>query len=222
MSSGPDPLKEMHETIREVLDNNVGKGLSITSIVDIMNLIGKCVVAGNVRRTAEIAFGDYNSLEYLDLKNYKVNPRRESFGWTSNNSVFCDLGMDYSLPAERTGCTGEPGYAWLENMQGYSRMNNGKDNKDHRVCGGNPCLEQSLESYEVCNLVETFPNSHDSLEDYIVTLKYAYLYAKTVTLGQTHWPETNKVMLRNRRIGCSMSGIAQFITRRGIHTLKNW
>jgi adenosylcobalamin-dependent ribonucleoside-triphosphate reductase len=101
-------------------------------------------------------------------------------------------------------------------------MNNGKDNKDHRVSGGNPCLEQSLESYEVCNLVETFPNNHDSIQDYIITLKYAYLYAKTVTLGQTHWAETNRVMLRNRRIGCSMSGIAQFITSKGLNTLKTW
>lgn len=222
VSSGPEPLEAMHEAIRVVLENNVGKSITITSIVDIMNLIGKCVVAGNVRRTAEIVFGDYNSSEYLDLKNYSVNPGRESFGWTSNNSIFCDLGMDYTKAAERTKINGEPGYAWLENMQGYSRMNNGKDNKDHRVSGGNPCLEQSLESYEVCNLVETFPNNHDSIQDYIITLKYAYLYAKTVTLGQTHWAETNRVMLRNRRIGCSMSGIAQFITSKGLNTLKTW
>jgi len=54
------------------------------------------------------------------------------------------------------------------------------------------------------------------------TLKFAYLYAKTVTLGRTHWPETNRVMLRNRRIGCSMSGIAQFVTANGIDTLREW
>ena len=40
-------------------------------------------------------------------------------------------------------------------------MKNGGDDKDHRVMGGNPCLEQSLESYELCCLVETFPNNHD-------------------------------------------------------------
>jgi len=88
--------------------------------------------------------------------------------------------------------------------------------------GGNPCLEQTLESHELCCLVETFPNNHDSLDDYLETLKYAYLYAKTVTLGQTHWPETNRVMLRNRRIGCSMSGIAQFVANRGVGQLREW
>ena len=53
-------------------------------------------------------------------------------------------------------------------------------------------------------LLKHFPNNHDSLEDYKRTLKYAYLYAKTVTLGKTHWSDTNRVMLRNRRIGCSV------------------
>ena len=222
VSSGPEPLMEVHEDIRKVLDKNSGEPISVTTIVDIMNLIGKCVVAGNVRRTAEIVFGDPYDEEYLDLKNYKVNPHRDQYGWTSNNSIFAELGMDYTEAAKRIVDNGEPGFAWLDNMRHYSRMKNGGDNKDHRVAGGNPCLEQSLESYELCCLVETFPNNHDSLEDYQRTLKYAYLYAKSVTLGRTHWSDTNRVMLRNRRIGCSVSGVAQFITNRGLGELQNW
>jgi len=222
VSSGPEPLKEVHDDIRKVLEGNSGEPITVTTIVDIMNLIGKCVVAGNVRRTAEIVFGDPESEEYLDLKNYKVNPHREMYGWTSNNSIFAELGMDYTEAAKRIVDNGEPGFAWLENMRHYSRMKNGGDNKDHRVAGGNPCLEQSLESYELCCLVETFPNNHDSLEDYQRTLKYAYLYAKSVTLGRTHWSDTNRVMLRNRRIGCSVSGVAQFVTNRGLDEFKNW
>ena len=222
VSSGPEPLKEVHEDIRKVLEGNAGNPITITTIVDIMNLIGKCVVAGNVRRTAEIVFGEPDNEEYLDLKNYKVNPHRDQFGWTSNNSVFAKLGMDYTEIAKRIVDNGEPGLAWLDNMRHYSRMKNGGDNKDHRVMGGNPCLEQSLESYELCCLVETFPDNHDDLEDYKRTLKYAYLYAKTVTLGRTHWSDTNRVMLRNRRIGCSVSGVAQFITNRGLNEFRDW
>jgi ribonucleotide reductase alpha subunit len=165
---------------------------------------------------------DPHDEEYLDLKNYKVNPDRETYGWTSNNSIYAELGMDYTDVCRRIVDNGEPGFAWLDNMRKYSRMKNGGDDKDHRVMGGNPCLEQSLESYELCCLVETFPHNHDSLEDYQRTLKYAYLYAKTVTLGRTHWAETNRVMLRNRRIGCSVSGVAQFITKNGMGELQNW
>jgi adenosylcobalamin-dependent ribonucleoside-triphosphate reductase len=222
VSSGYEPLMEVHEEIIKVLDKNSGEPITVTTIVDIMNLIGKCVVAGNVRRTAEIVFGDPHDEEYLDLKNYEVNPHRDQYGWTSNNSIYAELGMDYTEVCKRIKDNGEPGFAWLENMRKFSRMQNGGDNKDHRVAGGNPCLEQSLESYELCCLVETFPNNHDSLEDYQRTLKYAYLYAKTVTLGRTHWADTNRVMLRNRRIGCSVSGVAQFITKHGMEELRNW
>ena len=43
-------------------------------------------------------------------------------------------------------------------MQQYEvRMKDPADWKDERVAGSNPCLEQSLESYELCCLVETFP-----------------------------------------------------------------
>lgn len=220
-SSGSGPLEELHWKVREILDNNIDKKISKTIIVDIMNLIGKCVVAGNVRRTAEIVFGD-TSKEYLDLKNYKENPHREVYGWTSNNSIFGKIGMDYSKIAERIKDNGEPGIIWLDNMKEYSRMNEPKTYKDKRVKGANPCVEQSLEPYELCCLVETFPMNHKDLADYNRTLKYAYLYAKTVTLGSTHWPETNRVMLRNRRIGCSVSGIAQFITANGIERFKEW
>ena len=222
VSSGHEPLEEIHKEIRKVLEQNSKEPITVTTIVDIMNLIGKCVVAGNVRRTAEIVFGDPFDDEYLDLKNYKVNPHREQYGWTSNNSIYAELGMDYTDVCKRINDNGEPGFAWLKNMRKFSRMQNGGDNKDHRVAGGNPCLEQSLESYELCCLVETFPYNHEDLEDYKRTLKYAYLYAKTVTLGKTHWSETNRVMLRNRRIGCSVSGVAQFITQHGMEELRNW
>ncbi|RUS15087.1 hypothetical protein BC937DRAFT_92916 [Endogone sp. FLAS-F59071] len=233
LSSGPQALLNLHQKIRETLERNVGRPLTVTSIVDLMNLIGKCVISGNVRRTAEIAFGDPTDEEYVDLKNYEVNPQRREYGWTSNNSVFATLGMDYSKIVERVTKNGEPGFAWLENAQQYSRMIDQplhlfsatcrfQDNKDHRAKGGNPCLEQTLEPYELCCLVETFPLNHTTLNDYLETLEYAFLYAKTVTLGTTHWHESNAVMLRNRRIGCSISGIAQFVSQRGLHTLKEW
>lgn len=222
VASGPAPLRELHETIRGVLDPLIGKPITITAITDIMNLIGKCVVAGNVRRTAEIVFGDPMSDEYLDLKNYQKNPQREAFGWTSNNSVFAEIGMDYEPIAERVRINGEPGFAWLDNMQGYSRMMDPRDDIDWRVKGGNPCLEQSLESYELCCLVETFPHRHTSHRDYLETLKFAYLYAKTVTLGRTPWARTNQVMLRNRRIGLSQSGIVQAVYGLGIEHFREW
>lgn len=227
VSSGPEPLKRLHDNLHSCLEhlaNHSHEGVPITKtcIVDIMNLIGQCVVSGNVRRTAEIAFGD-DSDEYINLKNYNVNKHRESYGWTSNNSIFAKVGQTYSDKLiDSIAMNGEPGFAWLENMQKFGRMDGIANNKDYRVAGGNPCLEQSLESYELCCLVETFPNHHETFEDFKQSLRYAFLYAKTVTLGETHWEKTNSVMRRNRRIGCSMSGIQQFIASRGLLELREW
>lgn len=225
VASGPEPLREMHQRIDSVLRSRTQNGpaaLTATDIVDIQNLIGMCVVAGNVRRTAEIAFGEATDEEFIDLKNYEKNPHRAEYGWTSNNSIFAEIGMDYAPIAERIALNGEPGFAWLENMRAYSRMGDAPDWADKRVAGANPCVEQSLESYELCCLVETFPANHESLEDYERTLKFAYLYGKTVTLGKTPWARTNRVLLRNRRIGLSQSGIQQAIAKLGIEQYRQW
>ena len=130
--------------------------------------------------------------------------------------------MDYSKVAEKIALNGEPGLVWLKAMRNFGRMVDPPDFKDLRVMGSNPCSEQSLESYELCCLVETFPAHHDSLDDYLLTLKFAFLYAKTVTLVPTHDIRTNAVMMRNKRIGCSMSGIIQAMNKLGRREFLSW
>lgn len=222
VSSGAEPLIKLHEQLREILNNRDGKLLTETDIADIMNLIGVCVVSGNVRRSAQVMLGDIKSEEYLDLKNFEKNPQRANYGWTSNNSVFCDDNTDYTEAAKRTGINGEPGYFWLENAQKYGRMVDAPNWKDKKAVGANPCMEQTLENFELCCLVETFPANHESLEDYKRTLKFAYLYGKSVTLVKTHNKDTNKVLLKNRRIGLSQTGIAQFLEKNNLENYRIW
>lgn len=222
-ASGYGPLDELVKNVQGILDPLIGEEITTTAIVDICNLIGRCVVAGNVRRSAEIAFGDPNDEEFMNLKNPDVaGDALMHHRWASNNSIFAEVGMDYSKVAEMTAKNGEPGYEWLENAQAYGRMGRDPDYRDRRARGGNPCLEQTLEDRELCCLVETFPGRHESYEDYEKTLKYAYLYAKSVTLIPTHDQRTNQVLLRNRRIGASMSGIIQAMQRHGRRAFFNW
>jgi ribonucleoside-triphosphate reductase len=265
-ASGPDILIELHELIRGHLARRVSHTLSSVDITDLMNYIGRCVVAGNVRRTAEIAFGDANDRDYCSMKNplatleekekldfmvitsdlYSQGKTKANIGdfaaldipmerlcpaietwnalnhhrWASNNSVFAHVGMNYDAIGTQIATNGEPGLMWLNNMRDYGRMIDGRQpGIDGRVMGGNPCLEQSLESYELCNLCETFPANHDDADDYMRTLKFAYLYAKTVTLLPTHNRRTNQVTLRNRRIGLSQSGIVQAFQKFGRRTV---
>ena len=46
-------------------------------------------------------------------------------------------------------------------------------------------------------VLETFSDNHDDLEDYKRTLKYE-ISIKHVTLGRTHWSDTNRVMLKQK------------------------
>jgi len=223
ISSGPECLVELHTKVSDLLNNQIGKPISVTLIADICNLIGKVVISGNIRRSSEIALGPSTD-EFIQLKDWKVNPGRSGWSWCSNNSVTVRDGddVDYQKIIENVKVNGEPGIFWLDNARNYSRMNGIPDYKDHKVLGVNPCGEQSLESYEICCLVEIFPSRHDNYEDFLKTLTAAHYYAKTVTLGKSNWSESTEVIHRNRRIGCSLTGVVQFVERMGIETLKSW
>jgi len=478
IASGPEPLIELHNNIKKLLFKKIGESLDSIGIVDIMNFIGVCVVSGNIRRSAQIALGDYTDTEYLNMKDFKKYKKElKDRRWASNNSIFVKIGeTNYYFITKKTQENGEPGFVWLENIRKYSRMIDPPDYKDKNATGVNPCFggkeklliledgkaiyksfkqlenknvriitpvnkiingkvkcsgnkqtiklifgnwnelivtpdhifqtskgknilakdtlnkrlnictipnenfdslwmklgfiqkedvlpgklpkdkelsflrglfsvkgsvikkhrialkltcrklavqiknllnqhqinsyitidktkkikskndriyldiedvfsiinfykligfvqkykmnslkkliekkspkvigikqngiqkvydfimpeihwgfvngfvvhncaEQCLESYEVCNLVETYPSHHDTLEEYLETLKYAYLYAKSVTLIPTHWEETNQVIMKNRRIGTSQSGIIDAFVKHGRREMLRW
>jgi ribonucleoside-triphosphate reductase (thioredoxin) len=229
VASGPAPLVDLHTRIRNVIGSRAGEALDSRAIVDIVNLIGTCVVSGNVRRSATLALGTAEDDGFINLKNPEVFPERNSYdpakpgwAWMSNNSISAEVGTKYEDYVDLIADNGEPGFIWLGVARDYGRLADAPDYKDSRIMGFNPCAEQPLESYELCTLVEVHLNRHDSKEDFLKTLKFAYLYGKTVTLMPTHWPITNGIMQRNRRIGTSLTGIAAFADENGLPTTREW
>ena len=228
-AAGHEPLERLHNYARNLFEGRKGEKVTRVDIADIGNLIGVCVVSGNVRRSAELLIGRLDDDTFLNLKNAEQFPERNSYdpaspgwGWMSNNSVETTVGQNLDKIVPGIARNGEPGVVWMDVSRKYGRLADPVNNKDWRIAGYNPCAEQSLESYECCTLVETYLGRHDTLEDYKRTLKFAYLYAKTVTLLPTHWEETNAIMQRNRRIGTSMSGVANFADNVGLPTLREW
>jgi ribonucleoside-triphosphate reductase (thioredoxin) len=228
-AAGPEPLERLVNHITKLFSGRAGEKVTRKDIADIGNMIGVCVVSGNVRRSAELLIGRIDDPDFLNLKNADIYPERNSYdpknpgwAWMSNNSVEAYVGANLDPIVDGIARNGEPGVIWLDVSRQYGRLVDPPNNKDYRVEGYNPCAEQSLESYEMCTLVETYLNRHETLEDYKRTLKFAYLYAKTVTLLPTHWAETNAIMQRNRRIGTSMSGVANFADNRGLPKLREW
>ena len=219
-SSGAQPLIELHDNLKALYSEKVGEPITSVDIVDTENLIGRCVVAGNVRRSAALAIGEHDDIRYLEMKNDQEKLYHHR--WGSNNSFNAEVGMTYDWHAEQSQKNGEPGYIWLDNARTRGRFKDGPRYDDINVAGFNPCVEQQLEDAELCCLVETYPAKHDDLDDYLRTLKIAYLYGKTITLSNTHWPETNAKMLKNRRIGLSQSGVIQAFNKHGRRETYDW
>ncbi len=64
-SSGYAPLKELHDNLTDLFSKKIGEDITSVDIVDVENLIGRCVVAGNVRRSAALAMGNHKDMHYL-------------------------------------------------------------------------------------------------------------------------------------------------------------
>lgn len=141
-ASGPEDLCAGIDHIVQILRGRVGKKLRPIDCLDVMNVIGSVVVAGNVRRSAQIALGDMDDFQYLDAKNWA---KGDVPNWRamSNNSVVCNK---YSHLPDKfwSGYNGdgEPyGLVNLTNCRKYGRLVDGPGYRpDPRVIGTNPCL----------------------------------------------------------------------------------
>lgn len=223
LASGPGPLIELHKRIREYAykyeSYDKGYGSRTRYTADIINAIGACVVSGNIRRSAELLTGSITDNTFLNLKNYDLNPERSEIGWMSNNSVLLSNSDEFeALPKIANGIrnNGEPGIINLINIQKYGRV--GKHKAD-AATGMNPCAEICLEDRELCNLVEVFPTRCKDLQEIWKTMQLATFYASTVSLLPTHDSSTNSVIMRNRRIGVSVSGVADWLDSTSLSTV---
>lgn len=68
-----------------------------------------------------------------------------------------------------------------------------------------------------CNVVETCPTVCPSVHTWYEACEYATFYASTVSLLPTHRPETNRVVLRNRRIGVGIIDWSGWVHAEGLH-----
>lgn len=217
VASGPEPLKLLHERISLFMKNYIDGEINTTQLLtDIANCIGVCVVSGNVRRSAQIALGDPEDPTFMELKNYEKFPYRAEWGWMSNNSLQLSKSEHFSLLGEiawKNVCGHDVGYLNLLNTpQGRIGKNDCLPDAGTLV---NPCGEIILEDHEVCNLAETCPTRCTNVDVWFDACRYACFYCSTVALLPTHRPETNAVVVRNRRIGVSIIDLTGWMQQNG-------
>ncbi|MDE1971018.1 MAG: hypothetical protein KGI50_05605 [Patescibacteria group bacterium] len=147
LSSGPEPLMLLHQRIDKFFEMYSEHEWYDTVLLktDIINCIGACVIAGNVRRSAEICIGSINDETFLNLKNYEKYPYRAAWGWCSNNSATLDTNEDYEKLneiANRVIINAEPGIINRHNIQ-FGRIGKSDNLKLDKATLFNPCQPYS-------------------------------------------------------------------------------
>jgi ribonucleoside-triphosphate reductase (thioredoxin) len=225
VASGPAPLVTMLTKVNEILNRRVNDYVTPTEWGDVVQLIGTCVVAGNVRRTALILIGDQNDKEYIESKNYSLpqNLEASQWRWASNNSV--DIGVNTDRETLRNLSVniyynGEPGYVNVELSRNFGRIIDGfQKDIDGEVEIFNPCGEITLPNASPCNLFEiNLPRVHDliakGVEGEHLYEEVTYLaarYAYRITFRHYEWEATRDVVYRHRRLGVGITGITDWV-----------
>ena len=208
VASGPSALLRGIDNICKILDRRRGKKIRPIDALDIMNIIGSIVVAGNVRRSAQIALGDPGDPFYMSAKNWETGTV-PNWRAMSNNSIIANsydnLGSSFWDTYDGSG---EPyGIINLENFRKYGRLIDLKP--DPRITGTNPCVEIGLESNESCNLAEIFLPRLEDIDEFKTATRLMYYVTKTISGMNFRYNKTNEVVKRNRRLGISVTGYYQ-------------
>ena len=208
-ASGPEDLCDGIVKISNILEKRKGKKLRPIDCLDIMNLIGAIVVAGNVRRSAQIAIGDPDDVEYLLAKRWDMG-NIPSWRAMSNNSVVCSDTKDlHEYFWDGYEGKGEPyGLINLKLSRKIGRLGE-TDYPDPDVMGYNPCAEQSLAAYETCCLAEVYLPNIESKEQLLDVCQLLYRINKHSLALPCHLKETEDIVHKNMRMGIGVTGVLQ-------------
>lgn len=208
-ASGPEDLVWGITEIGKILEKRAGRKIRPIDALDIMNIIGAVVVAGNVRRSAQIAIGDADDVEYLLAKRWDLG-NIPSWRAMSNNSVVCnDIGDLHEFFWDGYEGKGEPyGLINLKLSRKMGRLGE-TQYPDPEVQGYNPCAEQSLADKETCCLAEIYLPNITSYEEFLDVAKLLYRVNKHSLALPCHLASTEEIVHKNMRMGIGVTGVLQ-------------
>lgn len=208
-ASGPEDLVWGINEIGKILERRAGKKIRPIDALDLMNIIGAVVVAGNVRRSAQVAIGDGDDIEYLLAKRWDIG-NIPSWRAMSNNSVVCDditdLGQYFW-----DGYLGKGEPYGLVNLKLARKVGRLGDTRypDPKVMGANPCVEQMLADKETCCLAEIFLPNITSKEELLDVATLLYRVCKHSLALPCHLEATEAIVHEQMRMGLGITGFLQ-------------
>lgn len=196
-SSGPEPLRKLLDFTRKKMLSRQGKRLENIDAHDIMCMIGECVVAGGVRRSAMISLSDLDDDQIRDAKKgqfWNSDPQRML---ANNSAVYLEKPtasefMEEWLALMKSG-SGERGI--------FNRGSLAKQLPERRVkllekkgwppLGTNPCGEIILQPKQFCNLTEVVARSNDTEKTLLKKIRLATILG-TYQATLTNFPYLSK------------------------------
>lgn len=215
-ASGPLPLIQMLNAVAALLHSNLGHRPNPLLAMEIDHETARCVVAGNVRRSARMSILHWKDPYIFDFIHCKEDQTKH---WTTNISVevddefFAAINQNEShamkvLNEVITGMlrNGEPGF-----------YNSALASKHERgdVRATNPCGEIPLEEWEACilghvNLARGTAQERD--EAFHLMARFLV----RATFAPKSDPKQEAVVLKNRRIGVGFFGLQEWMAQRGL------
>jgi len=207
-ASGSGALVDGINDICTVLNNRSNKKLRSIDVLDICNIIGRVVVSGSSRRSAQIAIGDPDDILFLRAKNW-ASGSVPAWRANSNNSIYADS-YEEILAELWKGYdgSGEP-YGLVNRKLAKTVGRLGEVSQDNSIEGFNPCAEIGLADGESCNLSTIFLPNVTSLQQLKEISILLYKIQKQVTRLSYPYEKTNKIVNKNARLGQSITGMLQ-------------
>jgi len=211
-ASGPGILVEGITKICGVLNDAVGRNLTSVEVLDICNIIGSVVVAGNVRRSAEIALGSPYDVDFLSAKRWDLGDIPHHRAMSNNSIVTSNIAGIPEVFWEGYHGNGEPyGLFNLDASRKYGRRNEIREDKS--IEGTNPCAEIGLANRESCNLAEIMLPNIESQEELIDIAKLLYKIQKAVSALPALDRESDEITSKNMRLGLGVTGVTQSLEK---------
>ena len=218
-ASGPEILVDGVEKIIGVIKQREGKKLRSIDVLDIANIIGSVVVAGNVRRSAEIALGDPDDYLYIKAKRWDLG-NIPNWRAMSNNTIYCDS-YDHIAESVWDGYAGNGEPYGFFNVALSSKFGRTGEKAKENCEGTNPCGEISLADKECCNLAELYLNNIEAKQELIECSKLLYKTQKAICSLPFIHEDTNKIVHKNFRIGQGITGICQSLDDKKLEWLDD-
>jgi ribonucleoside-diphosphate reductase alpha chain len=207
-ASGPQALIDGIDDIGKVFQGREGKKLRSVDVLDICNIIGRIVVSGSSRRSAQIAIGDPDDVLFIRAKNWSSGSV-PAWRANSNNSIYADS-YDEILPELWKGYdgSGEP-YGLVNRKLARAQGRLGEKRPDLTVEGFNPCAEIGLADGESCNLATIYLPNVTSIKQLYEISELLYKVQKQVTRLDYPYAKTTDIVRKNARLGQNVTGILQ-------------